>query len=395
MASIEELGLREPPATKPASDPVNIVMHFPPLPITKREASPAPSYVSSNSEESVCSVKPVNPMMTLNDCLHNPDFKIRLTLSKDTICFRYCDNRLGNKETFLDAGTEVLVKDVREYPEVGEDWYHITRPAFGWISGEALRKKRKVVQKRKPKAAAKIVVAEAEKFPFVFGESVKCFINDAWRIGTIQTTSVPVKIMFKGETKPTVVDMSNIFKIQCRQTFTVVVNKLAVRAKPNAKSVANTFLKKGAEIQVVEFSGQFAKLNNPVGWVRCRNDFQLSIVESNYQREYLLPTLRIRDLAASTHSRVVVQCLKSQFSEEVYPFFFAGVSVNFTETKTNGKKDALVAFPARWKPELILKHSLATGFTIAEGEKLDICFDFAYMRSASVPRDWRPKETRI
>jgi len=224
---------------------------------------------------------------------------------------------------------------------------------------------------------------------------VKCFINDAWRIGTIQTTSVPVKVMFRGETKPTVVDISNIFKIQCRQTFTVVVNKLAVRAKPNAKSFASTFLKKGAEIQVVEFSGQFAKLNNPVGWVRCRNDFQLSIVESNYQPEIVLPTLRIRDLAANTHSRVVVQCLKSQFSEEVYPFFFAGVSVNFTETKTNGKRDALVAFPARWKPEMILKHSLATGFSTAEGEKLDIGFDFAYLRSSSVPSNWRPKETKI
>lgn len=390
MASIEELGLREP-----TSNPVNIVMHFPPLPISKREASPAPSYVSSNSEESVCSVKPVKPMMTLNDALHNPDFQISLTLSKDTTCFRYCDDRLGNQETHLSAGTQVLVKDVREFPEVGENWYHVVRPAFGWIDGEALRKKRKVVQKqRKRKAAAKRVVAEAEKFPFVFGESVKCFVNDAWRIGTIQTTCLPVKVLFKGETKPTVVDISNICQIQCRQKFTVVVEKLTVRAKPNAKSFATTFLKKGTEIQVVEFSGQFAKLNNPVGWVRCRNDFQLSIVESNYRQENLLPTLRIRDLAANFHSKAVVQCLKSQFNEEVYPFFFAGVSVNFTETKTDGKKDALVAFPERWKSELILKHSLATGFTNA-AQKLDICFDFAYLRSASVSSDWRPKETKI
>lgn len=393
MASIEELGLRELPAVKPAAGPVNIVMHFPPLPISKREASPAPSYVSSNSEESVCSVKPVKPMMTLNDALQNPDFRIRLTLSKDTTCFRYCDNRLNNKETYLSAGTQVLVKDVREYSET-DDWYHIVRPAFGWIAGDALRKKRKVVQnQRKPKAVAK-VVAEAEKFPFVFGETVKCFVNDAWRIGTIQTTSLPVKVMLKGETKPIVVDMSNISQIQCRQKFTVVVQKLAVRAKPNAKSFASTFLKKGTEIQVVEFSGQFAKLNNPIGWVRCRNDFQLSIVESNYTQENVLPTLRIRDLAATFHTKVVVQCLKSQFSEEVYPFFFAGVSVNFTEIKKNGKKDALVAFADRWKPELILKQSLATGIFNAE-EKLDICFDFAYMRSAAVPSNWRPTETKI
>lgn len=394
MASIEELG-----SVKPASGPVDIVKHFPPLPITKREASPAPSYISSNSEESVCSVRPVAPMMTLNDALRNPSFKIRLTLSKDTTCFRYCDDRLNNLETELSAGTEVLVKDVREFPEVGANWYHIIRPAFGWIDGEALRKTpaRRAVQTKKRKAIAKkvAVVPEAEKFPFAFGETVKCFVNDAWRIGTIQSTSVPVKVLLKGETKSTIVDVSNILKIQSKQKFTVLVKKLAVRADPNVKSFAKTHLTKGTEIHVVEFSGQFAKLNNPIGWVRCRNDFQLSIVESNYVPENMLPTLRIKNLSADVHSKVVVQCLKSQFDEGVYPFFFAGVRVDFTETKRNGKKDALVAFPEKWKAETVLKHSLAKGFTISGQGKLDLAFDFAYLRSASIPKNWRPQETTI
>jgi len=382
---------------KPAPGPVNIVTHFPPLPITKpmvtREASPAPSYVSSNSEESVCSTRP-GRILTLNETLRfYKDFQITLTLQKATTCFKYCDDRKNNVETELFAGMEVVVKDVLEFPELGQNWYNIVDPFFGWIDGEALRKERKVVQKprRKVKSVAR-VVSEAEKFPFAFGESVKCLVKGAWKVGTIRTTARPVKIQFNGESIETIVDVSNIKKIEAKQTYTVIVKDLPVRTEPDVRSFALAHLKEGTKIQIVEFRGQFAKLNNPVGWIRCKTDLLLSVLESQYVPENVLPTLRITNIPEDSHAKSVFECLETQLGEKALPFLFAGVRINFTASR-NGKKNAELVFPQRFKAVIILEHSAQQGFILG-GERLDMAFSFPYLRKYSCPKNWRP-ETEI
>jgi len=399
MATSEKLSSQEGlHTTKPAPGPVNIVMHFPPLPIAKpmvnRDASPAPSYVSSNSEESVCSTKP-GRILTLNEALRfNKDFEITLTLQKDTTCFMFCDARTNNVETELYAGMEVVVKDVLEFPDLGQNWYNIVRPFFGWVDGEALKKTRNVVQKpkRKVKSVAQRVVAEAEKFPFAFGESVRCLVNGAWKIGTIRTTARPVKVQFNGESSTTIVDISDIKKIENKQTFTVIVKDLPVRTQPNVRSFASAHLKEGTKIQVVEFRGQFAKLNNPVGWVRCRNDSRLSILESNYVPENVLPTLRITNLPEDVHGNSVCECLETQLGEKALPFHFAGVRINFTAPR-NGKKQAELVFAQRYEAAAIVEHAAQHGFTLG-GERLNVAFSFPYLRKYSCPKNWRP-ETEI
>jgi len=393
--------VRKPAAemVKPAPGPVNIVTHFPPLPIAKpivtREASPAPSYVSSNSEESVCSTKP-GRILTLNETLRfNKNFKITLTLQKDTTCFMFCDARADNVETELYAGMKVVVKDVLEFPDLEQNWYNIVHPFFGWVDGDALKKTRKVVKKpkRKMKTVAQRVVAEAEKFPFAFGESVRCIVNGVWKVGTIQTTARPVKVVFNGESSATIVDISDIKKMEGRQTFTVIVKDLPVRTQPNLKSFASAHLKEGTKIQVVEFRGQFAKLNNPIGWVRARSLDRLSILESNYVPEIVLPTLRITNLPEDVnHAKSVKKCLKTQLGGKAYPFYFAGVRVNFTGSK-NGKKQATLVFPQRYEAATIVQHAAEQGFTLG-GERLNIAFSFPYMRKYSCPKNWRP-ETEI
>merc|ERR1719238_1576351 len=102
----------------------------------------------------------------------------------------------------------------------------------------------------------------------------------------------------------------------------------------------------------------------------------------------MLPTIRIRNISGDVHSKSLVQRLESQLGEKENSFFFAGVRVTFTQTNAEGKKDCLIAFPARWKAETLLTHSLKNGFTL-ESERLDIAFDFSYLRSC-VPKDWRP-----
>lgn len=384
---------RQPAPVKSAPGPVNIDAHFPPLPPkVTRESSPAPSSVSSNSEESICSVRPGHPM-TLKQCLQNlKDFQIKMTLSRDTICFRWCDDREYNKETILFEGMDVVVKDVREFSEEGEEWYHIVRPAFGWINGADCVRKTTVQKRRKMKAVAQPVVAEAEKFPFLFGETVKCLDNGVWRVGTIQSTSLPVKVRFNGEKNATSVDISNISKVTATRSFIVVVENLPVRSQPNLKSFVSTRLCEGTKIEVVEFRGQYAKLNNPIGWIRCRTEFQLSILEPTYQPEIVLPTLTIKNLAEDVHAKSVVKCLETQLRENVNAFRFAGVRVNFTESK-NGRKNCSLVFAQRLDSKIVLQYSLTEGFIFAD-ERLDIAYDFAYMRKFSCPKDWCP-ETNI
>jgi len=395
-----QAAVRKPAAemVKPAPGPVNIVTHFPPLPIAKpmatRETSPAPSYVSSNSEESVCSTRP-GRILTLNETLQfYKNFEITLTLQKDTTCFMFCDARENNVETELFAGMEVVVKDVLEFPDLGQNWYNIVRPFFGWVDGEALKKTRKVVQKprRKTKSVAQRVVAEAEKFPFAFGESVKCLVNGAWKVGTIRTTARPVKIQFNGESTETIVDISDVKKIEVKQTYTVIVKDLPVRTQPDIRSFALAHLKEGAKIQIVEFRGQFAKLNNPVGWIRCKTNLRLSVLESQYVPENVLPTLRVTNIPEDSHAKSVFECLKTQLGEKALPFHFAGVRINFTASK-NGKKNAELVFPQRYEALTIVEHAAQQGFNLG-GERLNMAFSFPYMRNYSCPSNWRP-ETQI
>lgn len=386
------MATKEKLVTQGNPGPVNIVVHFPPLPIATpkalREPSPVPSCLSSNSEESICSARSTGHIVHLNDLLHNhKDFEIKLTLHQDTVCFMFCDDRANNVETHLYKGMEVVVKDVLEFPEIGQDWYNIVHPFFGWVDGEALKKPKKVQkQSRRAKSVAQPVTAEAERFPFAFGETVNCLINNVWKVCTIQTTTVPVKVKFNGEKQTTQVDISNIRKVKSNQKFVVIVKNLPVRTQPNMKSFVSTHLKKGSKIEVVEFSGQFAKLNNPVGWIRARNDYDLSILEANYTSEIVLPTLRIKNLAENVHAKSVLKCLETQLGKKAHPFYFAGARINFTEAE-NGRKCALVVLPHRYRATGVLDHSLTEGFTLS-GERLNIAFDFPYLRSAACPRGW-------
>jgi len=378
----------------PSSEVVNI--DFPPLPIAKpiatlREVSPAPSCVSSGSEESVCSTRP-GRILTLNELLRfNKNFKIKLTLQKATTCFHWCDDRTNNIEHELYAGLEVVVNDVLEFPHLGENWYHIVNPFFGWVHGDAFKKAREEVQepKRKMKVVAEKVVSKAEKFPFLFGESVKCLVNSAWKVGTIQTTSRRfVKVLFNGEKSATIVDISDIKKIESKQNFIVVVKDLPVRTQPDVRSFATAHLKEGTKIQVVEFRGQFAKINNPVGWVRARNELQCSILESNYVPEKVLPTLRITNLPEDAQANSVFKCIKTQLG----PCHFAGVRINFTASR-NGKKQASMVFPqseSRYEAVPIVKHSVERGFSLG-GERLNIFFMPNYMKKYSCPKNWCPE----
>lgn len=136
---------------------LDLELDFPPMPKhtstvisekISKEASPAPSAVSSVSEESVCSIRKLKPKKKTRHHIKTVVTRFPTTCYKRREDGPEISNQLcwvPYKFWVLAKKTEVKVDDVLEF-EDGSVWYHIFHPRKGWIDSKATLEKIRTTQ---------------------------------------------------------------------------------------------------------------------------------------------------------------------------------------------------------------------------------------------------------
>lgn len=195
---------------------------------------------------------------------------------QEVFCHQYLEDRLDNVHRLIRKGARVDVNGFEEFSN-GDVWFRLEKPLKGWwIPAEAVeivKVKSRVCPVRhaaQPQTPVQVVTSTWTKAvsEFAFGETVECFVNDAWRRGDVVSRQ-PLRVCVDGRTYE-----GRQFAVRkiMGKTF-LCTTSIPVHSMKETRRGVTEKLDVDTEIEVVALEGVWAKIHKPcVGWIQWRKD---------------------------------------------------------------------------------------------------------------------------